>query len=81
VGTLSCGTGPHEPESPFWAKCTVTVNDASIQPNSNIQCTYTTRVADDQIPCRIFGIGSGSFKAEIQTGTSAMWLAYTPPSQ
>jgi hypothetical protein len=81
VGTLSCGTGPHEPESPLWAKCTVTVNDASIQPTSNIQCTYTTRISDDQIPCRVFGIGSGSFKAEIQTGTSAMWLAYTPPSQ
>jgi hypothetical protein len=58
----------------------VTVSDSSIQPNSNIQCTYMTRMSDEQIPCRIFSIGSGSFKAEIQTGTSAMWLAYTPPS-
>ncbi|HYX22336.1 MAG TPA: hypothetical protein VFA98_15945 [Thermoanaerobaculia bacterium] len=80
VGTLACPAVPNEPDSPAWAKCTVTVSDPSIQPNSNIQCTYMTRTADDQIPCRIFSIGSGSFKAEIQTGTSAMWLAYTPPS-
>ncbi len=80
VGTLACTSAPDEPGSPFWAKCTVTVTDPSIQPNSNIQCTYTTRISDDQIPCRIFGIGSGSFKAEIQTGASAMWLAYTPPA-
>ncbi len=80
VGTLACASAPEEPGSPFWAKCTVTVNDPSIQPNSNIQCTYMTRTSDDQIPCRIFSIGSGSFKAEIQTGASAMWLAYTPPS-
>lgn len=80
VGTLTCVSAPTEPGVPFWAKCVVTVNDASIEPNSNIQCTYTTRISDDQIPCRIFGIGNGTFKAEIQTGASAMWLAYTPPS-
>jgi len=80
VGTLACSAVPGEPDSPMWAKCTVTVSDPSIQPNSNIQCTYMTRTSDDQIPCRIFGIGSGTFKAEVQTGTSAMWLAYTPPS-
>lgn len=80
VGTLACPAVPGQPDSPLWAKCTVTVSDPSIQPNSNIQCTYMTRTSDDQIPCRIFGIGSGSFKAEVQTGTSAMWLAYTPPA-
>jgi hypothetical protein len=56
----------------------VTVNNGAIRPNSNIQCTYMTRLSDDQIPCRIFNIQNSSFQAEIQTGASAMWLAYTP---
>jgi hypothetical protein len=57
----------------------VIVTDDSIRPNSNVQCTYNTRVSDDQIPCRVFGVAAGSFKVEIQTGASATWLAFTPP--
>jgi hypothetical protein len=74
---VTCGSAP-EPRGPAWAKCTVTVTDDSILPNSNIQCTYNTRTSDDQIPCRVFGITTGSFKVEMQTGTTAMWLAFTP---
>jgi hypothetical protein len=78
AGVLACPASPPAPGAPAWAKCVVTINDASIRTNSNIQCTYMTRVSDEQIPCRIFGIQDGSFNAEVQTGTSAMWLAYTP---
>jgi hypothetical protein len=76
-GSLICGADP-DPRGPAWAKCTVIVTDDSIRPNSNIQCTYNTRTSDDQIPCRVFGITTGSFKVEIQTGASATWLGYTP---
>lgn len=75
---MSCGASVPGAAMPAWAKCTTTVNDGSIQPNSNIQCTYKTRTADDQIPCRVFNIQDGSFQVEMQTGTTAMWLAYTP---
>jgi hypothetical protein len=67
-----------DPRAPAWAKCTVIVTNDAIRPNSNIQCTYTTRVNDEQIPCRVFGIDTGTFRVEMQTGASAMWLAYTP---
>lgn len=79
-GVVVCSVEP-EPRGPAWAKCTVTVTDDSIHPNSNIQCTYNTRSSDDQIPCRVFAIATGSFKVEMQTGTTAMWLAYTPAAQ
>ena len=75
VGVVAC---PADPNSPHWAKCTVTVTNGGIRPNSNIQCTYKTRTSDEQIPCRVFAIDDSSFKVEMQTGTSAMWLAYTP---
>ena len=75
VGTGVCnGSVP----GPAWAKCTVNINSASIDTTSNIQCTYQTRGADDQIPCRIFNIHAGGFSAEVQTGQTFMWLAYTP---
>jgi hypothetical protein len=77
-GEVSCGNGP---VSPAWAKCTVTVTDDSIKPNSNIQCTYKSWTNDEQIPCRVFAISDGAFKVQMQTGTTAMWLAYTPPAQ
>ncbi len=76
VGVVDCGGST--PTSPNWAKCVVTVNNGAIRANSNIQCTYKTRVSDEQIPCRVFGIQDSTFQVEIQTGTSAMWLAYTP---
>jgi hypothetical protein len=80
AGIVACGTEPEPgPRAPAWAKCTVLVSNPAIQPSSNIQCTYTTRTSDDQIPCRVFGITTGGFKVEMQTGASAMWLAYTPP--
>jgi hypothetical protein len=61
-----------------WAKTTCSVDDARVKATQLVQCTYSTRVADDQIPCRVFGIHDGGFSVEVQTGTSAMWLAYTP---
>jgi len=76
VGVVECDGSA--PSAQSWAKCVLTVNDLSIRANSNIQCTYKTRVGDDQIPCRVFAIQDSSFQVEMQTGTSAMWLAYTP---
>ena len=76
VGVAECDG--NLPQAPQWAKCVFTVADPSIRLNSNIQCTYKTRTSDEQIPCRVFDIQDSSFKVEMQTGTSIMWMAYTP---
>ncbi len=78
VGEAECDTDATDPRSPNWSKCVVIINNGAIRDNSNIQCTYKTRVADDQIPCRVFDIHASGFKVEIQRGASVMWLAYTP---
>ncbi len=75
---MDCEADAADPRAPGWAKCVVVVNNGSIRLNSNIQCTYNTRMSDDQIPCRVFDIHDSGFKVEIQTGARAMWLAYTP---
>lgn len=75
---MDCESDATEPRSPNWAKCVVAVSNDAIRGNSNIQCTYKTRISDDQIPCRVFDIQASGFKVEIQRGGSAMWLAYTP---
>lgn len=80
VGEAECEADATDPRSPNWTKCVVTINNGAIRDNSNIQCTYKTRTADDQIPCRVFDIHDSGFKVEIQRGTSVMWLAYTPPA-
>jgi hypothetical protein len=61
-----------------WAKTSCAVTDARVKATQLIQCTYNTRQADDQIPCRIYNIHDGGFSAEVQTGTQFSWLAYTP---
>ena len=62
-------------KSPNWAICKGTVSNAGVQAGMIIVGTYQTRVADDQIPIRIYDIVDGAFSYEIQTGTSFMWMA------
>ena len=82
VGMSSC-PALQSSEAPAWSKCTVTISAAGIKTTSTIMATYNTRASDDQIPLRVFDVGTpvaGQFKIEAQAGTTFHWLAYTPPS-
>jgi hypothetical protein len=79
VGSASC-PALQSSEAPAWAKCSVTISNASIKSTSTIMATYNTRASDDQIPLRVFDVVNGQFKIEAQAGTTFHWLAYTPPS-
>jgi hypothetical protein len=72
------GCGQQTSPLPAWAKCQGTVTDSRIKSGMVFGTTYTSRLADDQIPVKITNIHDGGFSFEIQTGTSFMYFGGAP---
>ncbi|HTD51827.1 MAG TPA: hypothetical protein VK780_02275 [Thermoanaerobaculia bacterium] len=74
AGAGSCGTS----SVTSWSKCSTTIQDGRIKAGSFVFAQYKTRLADDQIPTRVYNIVDGAFSVEMQGGTSFLWFAYLP---